>query len=63
MRTHVRTSAPYTPRFLAGLVLIALGIVFTLDSFDVIDAGSIGDYWPLFLIVPGFGSLAWRLLE
>ena len=59
MSTHERTSAPFTPRVLAGLVMIALGIVFTLDSFDVIDAGSIGDYWPLFLIVPGFASLAW----
>ncbi len=49
----------FTPRILAGLVLIALGIVFTLDSFGVIDAGSIGDYWPLFLIIPGFASLAW----
>ena len=59
MSTHERTSAPFTPRILAGLVLTALGIVFTLDSFGVIDAGSIGDYWPLFLIVPGFASLAW----
>jgi len=59
MSTNERTSPAITPRILAGLVLIALGIVFTLDSFDVIDAGSIGDYWPLFLIVPGFASLAW----
>jgi cell wall-active antibiotic response 4TMS protein YvqF len=59
MSTHERTPAPFTPRILVGLVLIALGIVFTLDSFDVIDAGSIGDYWPLVLIIPGLASLAW----
>jgi predicted membrane protein len=49
----------FSPRVMAGLVLIALGVLFTLDSFGVIDAGSIGDYWPLFLIVPGVASLAW----
>ncbi len=50
---------PFSPRVAAGFVLIALGILFTLDSFGVIDAGSLGDYWPLILIVPGFASLAW----
>ena len=50
---------PFSPRVVAGLVLIALGILFTLDSFGLVDAGSIGDYWPLFLIVPGLISFVW----
>lgn len=50
---------PFSPRVVAGLVLVALGILFTLDSFGLVDAGSIGDYWPLFLILPGFASLVW----
>lgn len=50
---------PFSPRVVAGFVLIALGILFTLDSFGLVDAGSIGDYWPLFLVVPGFVSFVW----
>jgi hypothetical protein len=50
---------PVSPSVVAGIVLIALGILFTLSSFDVIDAGSLGDYWPLFLMVPGFISFVW----
>jgi predicted membrane protein len=50
---------PFSPRVVAGFVLIALGLLFTLDSFNIIDAGSLGDYWPLFLIVPGVVSFAW----
>jgi predicted membrane protein len=48
-----------SPSVVAGIVLIALGVLFTLSSFDVIDAGSLGDYWPLFLMVPGFISFVW----
>ena len=50
---------PISPSVIAGVVLIALGVLFTLSSFDVIDAGSLGDYWPLFLMVPGFISFMW----
>src|SRR5262245_24138237 len=54
-----RQRPPVSPTVIAGFVLIALGVLFTLSSFDLIDAGSIGDYWPLFLIVPGFISFLW----
>jgi predicted membrane protein len=50
---------PFSPRVAAGFVLIALGILFMLDSFGIIYAGDLGDYWPLFLIVPGFVSFVW----
>ena len=50
---------PFSPRVVVGFVLIALGILFTLDTFDIIDAGSIIDYWPLVLIIPGVSSLVW----
>jgi predicted membrane protein len=49
----------FPPRIVAGFVLIALGILFTLDTFGVVDAGSIGDYWPIVLIIPGILSLVW----
>jgi len=50
---------PFSPRVVVGFVLIALGILFTLDTFNIIDAGSIVDYWPLVLIIPGVSSLVW----
>jgi hypothetical protein len=53
------TRPSISPSVVAGIVLIALGVLFTLSSFDVIDAGSLGDYWPLFLMVPGFISFVW----
>ena len=53
------TRPSISPSVIAGIVLIALGILFTLSSFDVIDAGSLGDYWPLFLMVPGLTSFLW----
>ena len=50
---------PVSPSIIAGVVLIALGVLFTLSSFGVIYAGSLIDYWPLVLIVPGFVSFVW----
>jgi hypothetical protein len=37
-------------RFVAGAILIVLGLVYALDSFGVLYAGDIGRYWPLILI-------------
>jgi len=50
---------PISPRLLAGAILIGLGALFLLSSFGLVDAGSLFDYWPLFLIVPGAISLLW----
>ncbi|HYK41745.1 MAG TPA: DUF5668 domain-containing protein [Thermoanaerobaculia bacterium] len=44
-----------TGRIIAGAVLIALGVLFTLDNFGVVEAGDVFRYWPLFLV--GFGVL------
>jgi predicted membrane protein len=37
-------------RFIAGGILILLGLVYALDSFGVLYAGDIFRYWPLILI-------------
>ena len=44
-----------TGRMIAGGLLIAFGVLFTLDNFGVVDAGDIFRYWPLFLV--GLGLL------
>lgn len=65
-------SATLTPKLAVGGILFALGAIFTLDNFGVLDAGSIWRYWPLILIVAGIshvfrprerGSRTWGYLE
>ncbi len=41
-----------------GLILFGLGIIFLLNSFDVVD---IGDSWPLILVVIGLSLIAGSL--
>jgi len=59
MNEVARTRPRFAPGLVMGLVLTALGTLFVLDSFGVIDAGSLTDYWPLILILPGLGNLIW----
>ena len=44
---------------MSGLILIALGVLFLLNNFDMLDFGR---YWPLLLIVIGIGLLLKRAL-
>ncbi len=44
-------------KIITGVLLLLLGALFILDNFHVIDAGSLWDYWPLFLIGPGLSRL------
>lgn len=44
-------------RFVAGAILILLGVVYALDSFGVWNAGDIGRFWPLILIGVGITRL------
>ena len=46
-------------RILLGLVIIAVGTLFLLESADVLDAGrAIGDYWPSVIIAMALFQLA-----
>lgn len=42
-----------SPQFVLGLMIIAVGIVFMLDNFEIIYAGDILRYWPALLIIWG----------
>lgn len=46
------------PRLVFGLVIISLGVVFTLDKLDIVEARGILEYWPVILILAGVGHLA-----
>jgi hypothetical protein len=48
-------------RLLLGLTVVALGVLFLLDSAGTHDAGqAIDDYWPLLLVAAGLLTLAER---
>jgi predicted membrane protein len=48
-------------RPLLGLTIVALGVLFLLDSAGVLDAGeAIGNYWPLLLVAAGLLTLLER---
>jgi predicted membrane protein len=54
----LRERFPLTPRPVIGLLIIVLGVVFTLDNLRVIEAGRIIRYWPVGFIVIGATVLA-----
>jgi predicted membrane protein len=43
----------FSPQFVLGLMIIAVGVVFMLDNLDIIYAGNILRYWPAILVVYG----------
>ena len=48
-------------RLLVGLVVVTLGVLFLLESADVLDAGrAIGDWWPIVLVTAGALTLIER---
>ena len=48
-------------RLLLGLAVVALGVLFLLDSTDTLDAGqAIDDFWPLLLVAAGLLTLVER---
>lgn len=46
-------SSFFSPQFVLGIMIIAVGVVFMLDNLYIIDAGEILRYWPVILIVYG----------
>jgi predicted membrane protein len=50
----IRDSAP---RVAFGLVVIAVGVLFTLDRLGYVDAGDFWEYWPVLLIALGIGRV------
>ncbi|MHB0972320.1 MAG: LiaI-LiaF-like domain-containing protein [Thermoanaerobaculia bacterium] len=46
-----------TGRIIAGIILIAVGIAFTLDSLDMLEIDGVWRFWPLILVAIGLGKL------
>lgn len=47
-----------TPQLFIGLVVIAIGVLFTLDNLDVLDASRFIRFWPALLVAYGIIRLA-----
>ena len=45
------------PRVALGLVVIAVGVLFTLDKLGYVNAGEFWEYWPVLLIGVGIGRV------
>lgn len=46
-----------SPQFILGILIIAVGVVFMLDNFDIIYAGDYLRYWPALFIVWGIAKV------
>jgi predicted membrane protein len=44
-------------RIIFGLIVLALGVIFTLDSLEVIESGNVLRFWPVILIAVGLGKI------
>jgi predicted membrane protein len=45
------------PRLFLGLIVIAIGVLFTLDKLGYVNAGEFWAYWPVILIALGLGRV------
>ena len=54
-----RKAAGYnlTGRVIFGVIVIALGVIFTLDNFGILEAGDVLEWWPALLIAYGVTRL------
>ena len=55
--TNERTRFRLTGQLIAGLVLASLGILFTLDNLDILEARDFLRYWPAVLIAIGISQI------
>jgi predicted membrane protein len=50
--------SPFGARLWFGLVILTLGVLWTLDNSGILDAGNIIDFWPLAVIAFGVFKMA-----
>ena len=57
MNTMPRSSFRVTPQIILGLLIVAFGVILTLDNLDYVEAGDILRYWPLLLVAFGLARV------
>ena len=58
MNTMPRSSLRVTPQIILGLLIVAFGVILTLDNLDYVEAGNILRYWPLLFVAFGLARIA-----
>jgi predicted membrane protein len=53
MNTMPKSSLRVTPQIILGLLIVAFGVILTLDNLEYVEAGRILRYWPLLLVAFG----------
>ena len=57
MNTQPRSSFRVTPQIILGLLIVAFGVILTLDNLDYLDAGDVLRFWPLLLVAFGLARI------
>ena len=57
MNTQPRSSFRVTPQIILGLLIVAFGVILTLDNLDYLEAGDILRFWPLLLVAFGLARI------
>ena len=57
MNTQPASSFRVTPQVILGLLIVAFGVILTLDNLDYVEAGDILRYWPLLLVAFGLARV------
>ena len=57
MNTMQTSPFRMTPQIILGLLIVAFGVILTLDNLDYLEAGDILRYWPLLLVAFGLARL------
>ena len=57
MNTSTNSSLRVTPQIILGLLIVAFGVILTLDNLDYVEADNILRYWPLLLVAFGLARV------
>ena len=57
MNTMPKSSFRVTPQIILGLLIVAFGVILTLDNLDYVEADRIFRYWPLLLVAFGLARI------
>jgi predicted membrane protein len=53
----METRIQFGPQFVLGILVIIVGVLFTLDNLDLIEARDLFRYWPALLIIYGVAKI------
>jgi predicted membrane protein len=55
---ETRSSWRATPQVVLGLIIVVIGVLFTLDNMDIIYAHEYLRYWPVLIVIYGIAKMA-----